>query len=121
MTALQYGIYILISRPRFDEKLQVWLPYASVSWDGTGKFHYHQLKDLKGTFQTEEEALAFGYDAAREWISEPQKTIEYLSLIEQYMRHLLEESGDESLKAELDYVVAEIARLPKDRSDSSTS
>ena len=52
MPALQYGIYILISRPRYDEKLKVWFPYASVSWNGD-KFHYHQLKDLADTFETQ--------------------------------------------------------------------
>jgi len=67
MSALQYGIYILISRPRYDEKLRLWLPYVSISWDGD-KFHYHQLKDLGKSFETQEEALAFGFIAARDWI-----------------------------------------------------
>ena len=69
MAALQYGIYVLISRPHYDDKLGTWLPYASVSWNDD-KFHYHQLKDLKETFQTEEEALAFGYIAGRTWINQ---------------------------------------------------
>jgi hypothetical protein len=69
MSAILYGTYILISRPRYDEKLRVWLAYASVSWDGT-KYHYHQLNDLKNNFDTEEEALAFGFIAARDWIDE---------------------------------------------------
>ena len=47
--------------------------YASVFRTGD-EFHYYQVKNLKGTFQTEEEALAFGYDAARKWIAEPEKT-----------------------------------------------
>jgi hypothetical protein len=67
MSAILYGTYILISRPRYDEKLRVWLSYASVSWDGA-KYHYHQLKDLDKTFETEEEALAFGFITARDWI-----------------------------------------------------
>jgi hypothetical protein len=69
MAAVLYEKYILISRPRYDEKLRVWLPYASTSWDGD-KFHYHQLKDFEKSFQTEEEALAFGFVAARNWIDE---------------------------------------------------
>ena len=69
MATVLYGKYILISRPRYDEKLRVWLPYASASWDGD-KFHYHQLKDFGKSFQTEEEALAFGFIAARNWIDE---------------------------------------------------
>jgi hypothetical protein len=67
MSAILYGTYILISRPRYDEKLRVWLAYASVSWDGA-KYHYQQLNDLKNHFETEEEALAFGFVAARDWI-----------------------------------------------------
>ena len=73
MSALQYGKYILISRPHYDEKLRTWVSYASVSWNGD-KFHYHQLKDLENTFETEEEALAFGYLAARTWIEHADRT-----------------------------------------------
>ena len=69
MTAIQYGIYFLISRPHYDEKLRVWFPYASISWDGD-KFHYHQLRDFEKSFQAEEEGLAFGFVAARNWIDE---------------------------------------------------
>ena len=66
MSPLQYGIYILISRPQYDEKLKAWVPYASVSSNGD-QFHYHQLKELGETFETEEEALVFGYVAGRNW------------------------------------------------------
>ena len=69
MAAVKHGKYILISRPRYDEKLRVWFPYASISWD-SDKFHYHQLTDFEKSFQTEEEALAFGFVAARNWIDE---------------------------------------------------
>jgi hypothetical protein len=69
MPGILYGIYILISRPRYDEKLAVWLPYASVSWDGN-KYQYHQLTKLGKSFETEEEAEAFGFVAARDWIDE---------------------------------------------------
>ena len=67
MSAILYGTYILISRPRYDEKLRVWFAYASISWDGA-TYHYNQLNDLKNTFENEEEALAFGFIAARDWI-----------------------------------------------------
>jgi hypothetical protein len=69
MSAILYGTYILISRPRYDDKLRVWLAYASVSWDGVNS-HYHQLNDLKNNFETEEEALAYGFVAARDWVDE---------------------------------------------------
>ena len=67
MPSLQYGRYIIISRPHYDEKTQKWIAYASVSWSD-GQFHYHQLKDFEETFQREEEAVAFGYVAGRAWI-----------------------------------------------------
>jgi hypothetical protein len=69
MAAILYGIYILISRPRYDEKLQIWLSYASIS-SASDKFYYHQLKNLDKSFETEEEALAFGFHAARNWVDE---------------------------------------------------
>jgi hypothetical protein len=62
----------LTSRPHHDAELKRWIPSASVSWQGISKFHYHQLKGLDDTFQTEEEALAFGFIAARSWIDEYQ-------------------------------------------------
>jgi hypothetical protein len=68
-TVLYRKYYTLISRPRYDEKLRVWFPYASASWDGD-KFQCHQLRDFEKSFQTEKEALAFGFGAARSWIDE---------------------------------------------------
>jgi hypothetical protein len=67
MAAILYRKYISISRPRYDEKLRVWLPYASISSHGD-KFHYYQLKNLDKSFETEDEALAFGFFAARDWV-----------------------------------------------------
>ena len=73
MSAILYGAYILISRPRYDEKLRVWLAYASIFRDDA--FSYHQLKTLVEIFETEEEALAFGFIAARAWIDEHQSDL----------------------------------------------
>jgi hypothetical protein len=71
MPALLYGIYILISRPHYDDTLRAWVPYASVSsYADSSKSYYYQLNKLKETFETEEEALAFGFSAARHWIDE---------------------------------------------------
>ena len=69
MATVLYGKYMLISRPHYDEKLRVWFPYASTSWYGD-TFHYQQFKDFEKSFQTEEQALAFGFVAARNWIEE---------------------------------------------------
>ena len=71
MAASEYKKYVLISRPRFDEKAGVWLPYASVVADGDGRnFYYRQLKDLNTSFETEEQALCFGFIACRSWVDE---------------------------------------------------
>jgi hypothetical protein len=67
LPTLVYGKYVVISRPQYDENLGVWVPHASVSWDGDG-FHYHQLQHLDKTFTTEEQALAYGFAVARNWI-----------------------------------------------------
>ena len=67
MSAVQYGKYILNSRARHDATLRVWRPFASVAWKGD-KFHYHRLNDFGAiTFETDDEALAFGFIAARTW------------------------------------------------------
>ena len=70
VAVLPYRKYVLTSRPHHDVELKRWIPSASVAWQGKIKLHYHQLNDLEDTFQTEEEALAFGFIAARAWIDE---------------------------------------------------
>ena len=70
MPALHYGKYILISRPLHDAILDIWTPYASVSWNKEKEFRYHQIKDLDKTFDTQEEAIAFGFIVARIWADE---------------------------------------------------
>ena len=67
MCAILQGKYVLISRPHFDAKLETWLPYASICWDGD-KFHYHQLTDIEPAFKYEIEAMAYGFVFARHWI-----------------------------------------------------
>ena len=69
MAAILYETYVLISRPRYDGELKVWLPYAS-TWHHPKRYHYHQLTKLGKSFETEEEAEAFGFIAARNWIDE---------------------------------------------------
>ncbi len=74
MAALEYRRYFLISRPRQDE-LQRWIPYASVSWLEGSQVGYHLLEDLNGVFDTEEEAIAFGFEVARTWIDKEREHI----------------------------------------------
>ena len=70
MPVVEYGRYMVISRPRFDASLGVWVPYASVYWHVDDGFRCHRLTDFNDTFIAEEEALAFGFAAARRWINQ---------------------------------------------------
>jgi len=72
MSAEEYGKYFLISRPRYDDELRLWLPYASVwSRDPAGCYSLeHRWADYNRAFETETEALNFGFLFARQWISE---------------------------------------------------
>jgi hypothetical protein len=69
MAAKFYEKYFLISRPRYDKKLRAWVPYVRIYW-GDNEFYHHQLKDLEKNFETQEEALAFGFSAAGLWLAE---------------------------------------------------
>ena len=62
----------MMSRARFNEKIKVWQPYASVAADifEGDHFYYHQLKGLNATFETEKQALSFGFIAARAWVDD---------------------------------------------------
>lgn len=61
-----YKEFFLVSRPRLDRGSGVWRAYASVL--GPGSAVYHQFNDLEKTFLTEEEAEAFGFNVAGDWI-----------------------------------------------------
>jgi hypothetical protein len=68
MSSQHYGKTVLISRPRYDENIKAWRPYASVTLDDRlGTFRYHQLKPEE-SFATEEEASSFGFIVARRWV-----------------------------------------------------
>ena len=71
MPASEYKRYYLISRPKFDPKERVWVPCVSIVGDGDGKnFQYHEFKELNSKFETEEQALTFGFIVARSWVDE---------------------------------------------------
>lgn len=74
MAVLEYRKHILVSRPRLDENLGVWLPYASVAWQGDDGYRFQRFSDLGKTFISEEEALAFGFLVARAWVDERSAT-----------------------------------------------
>ena len=72
MTASMYKKHTLISRPYYD-KLEGWMPYASVVQDvfidgDQNNFYYHEMKNLNQSFETEEQALCFGFISGRCWI-----------------------------------------------------
>jgi hypothetical protein len=55
-----------------DKDTGVWVPYCSIAADGDGRnFYYRQFTDSNTTFETEEQALSYGFIVARAWIDEP--------------------------------------------------
>jgi hypothetical protein len=74
MTASMYKEHTLISRPYYD-KFEGWMPHASVVQDvfidgDQNNFYYHEMKNLNQSFETEEQALCFGFISGRCWIDE---------------------------------------------------
>ena len=75
MTASMYKNHTLISRPYYDDELEVWMPYATVVQDvfedsNQDNFYYHEMKNLNQSFEREEQALCFGFISGRGWIDE---------------------------------------------------
>ena len=71
MAASEYKKYTLISQPHYDENVGVWVPDASVAANvDKDNSYYHQLKHLNSNFETEEQALSFGFIVARAWVDE---------------------------------------------------
>jgi hypothetical protein len=75
MTASMYRKHTLFSGPYYDDKLKGWMPYASVVQDvfidgDKNNFYHHEMKNLNQSFETEEQALCFGFISGRCWIDE---------------------------------------------------
>jgi hypothetical protein len=75
LTASMYRKHTLFSRPYYDDELEGWMPYASVVQDvfidgDQNNFYYHEMKNLNQSFETEEQALCFGFISGRCWIDE---------------------------------------------------
>jgi hypothetical protein len=65
-------VYVIsnINRSEWKKSTGLSCGLIAISWDAD-KFHFHQLNDFEKSFQTEEEALAFGgFIAARNWMEE---------------------------------------------------
>ena len=73
MAALEYGKYILVSRPHLDQHLGLWIPHVSVYWEDGDRIQFHRFASLTQTFFTEEHALHFGFAFARAWVDENSK------------------------------------------------
>jgi hypothetical protein len=65
-----YGNFFLISRPHYNSELRLWVPYASITWAEQRTSHYEQLENTSDLFESEAEALAFGFLAAGAWVDE---------------------------------------------------
>jgi hypothetical protein len=63
-----YADCVLTSRPRFNSRLQLWVPYASIAWAEQNKSRYHELEIFPEAFESEAEAVHYGFVAARAWI-----------------------------------------------------
>jgi hypothetical protein len=75
MTASMYRKHTMFSRPYYDNELEGWMPYArvvqDVSIDGDqNNVYHHEMKNLNQRFETEEQALCFGFISGRCWIDE---------------------------------------------------
>jgi hypothetical protein len=73
--ASRYRKHTIFSRPYYDDNLGTWMPYASVVQDAFEdsnqyNFYYHEMTDLKQSFEREEQALCFGFITGRCWIDE---------------------------------------------------
>ncbi len=68
MAAQQYGKYNLTSKPRQKLGVKVWHFYASATWHDQKGWHYHQFNGFDKTFNTQQDATAFGFSIARAWI-----------------------------------------------------
>ena len=70
MPTENYGKYVLASLPQFHSYRNGWVPYASAQWLDGKEWRYHQLQDMDMIFDTEQEAVDFGFAMARAWINQ---------------------------------------------------
>jgi hypothetical protein len=73
MAVLEYRKHILVSRPHLDQLLGLWVPYASVAWQGDDGYQFQRFSDFNTTFNSEKEAEYFGLRIARIWVDEQQE------------------------------------------------
>ena len=63
-----YKSCTIVSLPRHLWNKGFWVPYALAIWrDGSG-FHSHYFDNMEKTFESEAEAVEFGFTIVRAWI-----------------------------------------------------
>jgi hypothetical protein len=65
-----HGDRHILCRPKHQRDTGAWVPYAIVTWWDDDGFHSKYLDEMRETFETEEEATAFGFAVARAWIED---------------------------------------------------
>ena len=58
---------LVLSRPEHPD-YTLWRPYAKVMWQDGNGFHFEELVSKDIFFNTEKEAIAYGFAVARSWI-----------------------------------------------------
>jgi hypothetical protein len=67
MAQESYKGRLILSRPEHPA-LTLWRPYAKVMWQDENGFQFHEFVYTHIVFNTEKEAIAYGFAAARAWI-----------------------------------------------------
>jgi hypothetical protein len=75
MGALKYGKYTIVSEPRFDHCLGLWIPCAVAFWDLPGGLRFRRFFASDNTFAAQDEAVFFGILVARTWVVNSQKSV----------------------------------------------
>jgi hypothetical protein len=68
MASERLGKYLIASTPIPNPIRGVWHPSCQVIWTDEDGSHWHKFQN-PSTFDTEDEALIFGFTVARAWIA----------------------------------------------------
>ena len=68
MPTIEYGKYRLVSRPQKHDNGNGWIPFVMITWLD-GKDLRSHIENPDKICDTEEEAVDFGFEAARAWIT----------------------------------------------------
>jgi hypothetical protein len=68
MPTERVGKYLIVSRPLSNPVKNVWHPHCVVLWQDDKGSHSHCFQN-PSTFDTQEEAIVFGFTVGRAWIA----------------------------------------------------